>query len=136
MEKPSIVTLPSPSPTGGCRSPSPPRPRHRPLARSATFGDSNMPSNRRRSSLFSDNVSETRKSLRSSTDDLLLPRANGSGEFDQVNEPSHWHSIPLGLALLPAVGGILFQDGTAVVTDMTLLALAAIFLNWSVRLPW
>jgi hypothetical protein len=95
-----------------------------------------MPSNRRRSSLFSDNVSETRKSLRSSTDDLLLPRAKGSGEFDHVNEPSHWHSIPLGLALLPAVGGLLFQDGSAVVTDMTLLALAAIFLNWSVRLPW
>jgi hypothetical protein len=95
-----------------------------------------MPSNRRRSSLFSDNVSETRKSLRSSTDDLLLPRAKGSGEFDYVNEPSHWHSIPLGLALLPAVGGLLFQDGSAVVTDMTLLALAAIFLNWSVRLPW
>lgn len=86
--------------------------------------------------MFSDNLSETRKSLRSSTDDLLLPRVNGSGQLDHVNEPSHWHSTPLGLALLPAVGGLLFQDGSAVVTDITLLALAAIFLNWSVRLPW
>lgn len=95
-----------------------------------------MPLNRRRSSLLSDNLSETRRSFRSSTDDLLLPRVNGSGQIEQANEPSHWHSIPLGLALLPAVGGLLFQDGSAVVTDITLLALAAIFLNWSVRLPW
>jgi hypothetical protein len=40
------------------------------------------------------------------------------------------------LALLPAVGGLFFQNGSAVVTDITLLALAAIFLNWAVRLPW
>ena len=136
MEKPVNVTLPSSIPAGGRRSPSPSRLRHRPLARSATFADGSVPSNRRRSSLFSDNVSEARKSLRSSTDNLLLPRVNVGGEFDHVNEPSHWHSIPLGLALLPAVGGLFFQDGSAVVTDITLLALAAIFLNWSVRLPW
>jgi hypothetical protein len=135
MEKISSVALPSP-PSRGHRSPSPSRLRHRPLARSATYGDSNMPLNRRRSSLLSDNLSETRRSFRSSTDDLLLPRVNGSGQIEQANEPSHWHSIPLGLALLPAVGGLLFQDGSAVVTDITLLALAAIFLNWSVRLPW
>jgi hypothetical protein len=95
-----------------------------------------MPLSRRRSSLFSDNMSETRKSLRSSTDDLLLPRLDGTADFDHTNDPSHWHSVPLGLALLPAVGGLLFQNGSAVVTDVTLLALAAIFLNWSVRLPW
>jgi hypothetical protein len=136
MEKLSNVTLPSPSPPGGRRSPSPSRMRHRPLARSATFADGSGTLNRRRSSLFSDNVSETRKSLRSSTDDLLLPRVDGRVQFDHESETSHWHSIPLGLALLPAVGGLLFQDGSAVVTDITLLALAAIFLNWSVRLPW
>lgn len=136
MEKLSNVTLPSSSPARPGRSPSPPRLRQRPLARSATFGDSNVPLNRRRSSVFSDNVSDAKKSIRSSTDDLLLPRASGAGPFDHVNELSHWHSIPLGLALLPAVGGLIFQDGSAVVTDITLLALAAIFLNWSVRLPW
>jgi hypothetical protein len=136
MEKPVNLPMPIPSPAGGRRSPSPTRLRHRPLARSATFAEANMSSNRRRSSLFSDNISETRKSLRSSTDDLLLPRVNGGGQPDQVNDHSHWHSIPLGLALLPAVGGLLFQDGSAVITDITLLALAAIFLNWAVRLPW
>ena len=136
MEKPSNVTLPSSSPTGGRRSPSPSRLRHRPLARSATFADGSAQAYRRKSPLFSDNVSETRKSLRSSTDDLLLPRVDGSGQVAHENDTSHWHSIPLGLALLPAVGGLLFQNGNAVVTDITLLALAAIFLNWSVRLPW
>lgn len=131
------MALPSPSLTGGRRSPSPSRLRQRNLARSTAFGDAAaVYLNRRRSSLFSDNVSEARKSLRSSTDDLLLPRVNGGGHFDHLAEPSHWHSVPLGLALLPAVGGLLFQDGSAVVTDITLLALAAIFLNWSVRLPW
>lgn len=136
MEKPSNVALPSPSPPAGRRSPSPSRVRHRPVARSATFADGGMAANKRRSSLFSDNLSETRKSLRSSTDDLLLPRVDVRDHFDHENDASHWHSVPLGLALLPAVGGLLFQDGSAVVTDLTLLALAAIFLNWSVRLPW
>lgn len=130
------TTLPSASPTGGRRSPSPSRLRHRPLARSATFADGNAQAYRRRGSLFSDNVSETRKSLRSSTDDLLLPRVDGSGHAAHEIDTSHWQSVPLALALLPAVGGLIFQDGNAVVTDITLLALAAIFLNWSVRLPW
>ena len=80
-------------------------------------------------------MDEARQSLRSSTDDLLLPRVKASG-LETHNEPSHWHSIPLALALLPAVGGLLFTNGSQVVTDVTLLGLAAIFLNWSVRLPW
>ena len=118
------------------RSPSPSRFRQRPLARSATFGDSNLLYNRRRNSLLSDNLSETRRSLRSSTDNLLLPRAEDNGRLSNAGDTSHWHSIPLGLALLPAVSGLLFHNGGAVVTDITLLALAGIFLNWSVRLPW
>lgn len=74
-------------------------------------------------------------SLKSSTDDLLIPRVRTTG-MGIDHEPSHWHSAPLGLALLPAVGGLFFKDGSAVVTDITLLLLAAVFLNWSVRLPW
>lgn len=31
---------------------------------------------------------------------------------------------------------MLFQNGSSVITDVMLLGLAAIFLNWSVRLPW
>lgn len=93
-----------------------------------------MPLNRRRSSLFSDSFSETQRSLKTSTDDLLLPRVSDQGTFD--HDPSHWHSVPLGLALLPALGGLFFQNGSAIITDLSLLVLAAVFLNWSVRLPW
>ncbi|RAL02129.1 uncharacterized protein BO80DRAFT_379306 [Aspergillus ibericus CBS 121593] len=111
--------------------------RHRGSARSATFaeGTTNLREQRRNSTL-SDSVSEARNSIRSSTDDILFPRAAKRNDVDLTNEESHWHSAPLGLALLPAVAGIFFQNGGAVVTDVTLLILAAVFLNWSVRLPW
>jgi hypothetical protein len=102
--------------------------RHRPVARAATFGGLGVPPVRRRDSLMSE-------SLKSSTDDLLLPRVKRTG-LETHHEPSHWHSAPLGLALLPAFGGLFFTNGSAVITDVTLLLLAAVFLNWSVRLPW
>lgn len=44
--------------------------------------------------------------------------------------------MPLALALLPALGGVLFQNGSAIVTDIILLGLAVVFLNWAVRVPW
>lgn len=75
-------------------------------------------------------------SFKSSMTEDLYPRANGAARVGDHQETSHWHSVPLGLALLPAVGGLLFKNGSAVITDVTLLALAAVFLNWSVRLPW
>src|SRR5450432_1747952 len=91
---------------------------------------------RRRSSNLSEySLSEVRRQFQSSTDDILLPRANRNGH-DPHTTPSPWHSAPLAFALLPAIGGILFQNGSAVVTDIMLLGLAAIFLNWSVRIPW
>ncbi|KAJ5182577.1 hypothetical protein N7492_000193 [Penicillium capsulatum] len=90
----------------------------------------------RRNSTLSDSISEARQSIRSSTDDLFLPRVAKGNEGRVATEESHWHSAPLGLALLPAIAGVFFQDGSSFVTDVTLLVLAAIFLNWSVRLPW
>ena len=135
-EKPLGSALLAHQPSVRRSSPSDPQPRLRGLGRAATFADAKMSLNQRRSSLFSDGLSETRRSLRESTDNILLPRANGSAPVDEHHDHSHWQSVPLGLALLPAVGGMLFKNGSAVVTDMTLLALAAIFLNWSVRLPW
>ena len=100
--------------------------RQRPLGRASTFADPQTP---RRSS----NLSE--QSIRSSTDDLLRPRVQKAG-LETSKESSHWHSAPLALALFPALGGLLFKNGSAVVTDLTLLGIAAVFLNWSVRLPW
>lgn len=110
--------------------------RHRPVARAATFAEgASTIQNLRRNSILSDSA-EARHSLRSSTDDLFLPRVTKGTEVDLHGEESHWQSAPLVLALLPAIGGILFKNGSAVTTDITLLILAAIFLNWSVRLPW
>lgn len=90
----------------------------------------------RRNSTLSDSVSEARNSIRSSTDDLFFPRVAHGDEADLSSEESHWQSAPLALALFPAIAGVFFRNGSAVVTDVTLLVLAAIFLNWSVRLPW
>lgn len=109
--------------------------RSRLLGRAPTIADITSPLEHRRSSNFSDSVESARQSIKSSTDNLLLPRAT-SPELETSHEPSHWHSAPLALALLPAVGGLFFQNGSAVVTDLTLLGLAAVLLNWSVRLPW
>jgi hypothetical protein len=89
----------------------------------------------RRNSTLSDSISEARNSIRSSTDDLFLPRVAKDHATLSIEE-SPWHSAPLGLALLPAIAGIFFHEGSSFVTDVTLLVLAAIFLNWSVRLPW
>jgi hypothetical protein len=111
----------------------PPSPRTNPstgrFSRAATFSEG---LDQRRNSTLSDSLSEARNSIRSSTDDLFLPRVSKAHTLEE----SHWHSTPLGLALLPAIAGIFFQNGSAFVTDVTLLVLAAIFLNWSVRLPW
>ena len=81
-------------------------------------------------------MSDAKRSLRSSTDDLLFPRISPTQSHPDVEETTHWHSLPLGLALLPAVGGMVFKDGSALITDVTLLALAAIFMNWALRVPW
>jgi hypothetical protein len=134
-ERAPSITLPPPVRDDRPASPRPGGLRIRPPpSRSAASAAGGIPLNRRRSSLFSDSFSETQRSLRTSTDDLLLPRANDQGTFD--HDPSHWHSVPLGLALLPALGGLFFQNGSAIITDLSLLVLAAVFLNWSVRLPW
>ena len=134
-EKPS-KTIPFSAQTGRHVSPSPVGLRHRPLGRASTFAEGPAQLNRRRSSFLSETLSETRKSLRSSTDDILLPRARRDDKLQDQDEASHWHSLPLVLALLPAIGGIFFKDGSAFITDVTLLALAAIFMNWALKSPW
>ncbi|KAL5356532.1 hypothetical protein BJX96DRAFT_171698 [Aspergillus floccosus] len=125
------------APNPRVQSPGPLGLRHRGVTRPATSAEvSTRFLNQRRNSTFSDTVSEARNSIRSSTDDLFFPRVVKRDDANLPTEESHWHSAPLGLALLPAIAGIFFQNGSAVVTDVTLLVLAAIFLNWSVRLPW
>lgn len=100
--------------------------RQRPLTRAATIADVSNPSqNKRRSSLVS-----------ASTDDFLLPRP--SSPDARIHEPSSLlHSAPLALALLPGLIGLFVsKDAGDVLTDLTLLVLASVFLNWCIRLPW
>ncbi|MCJ1308185.1 hypothetical protein MMC25_001837 [Agyrium rufum] len=110
--------------------------RNRGIGRSATFGDITSSFSQRRSSTISETLDDARQSIRSSTDDLLLPKVTPAGLEAHHDQHSHWQSVPLVLALLPSVGGMIFTNGSAVITDVTLLVIAAIFLNWSVRLPW
>ena len=124
MAIPSIhIEQPNPSTSTALREQSPLR--QRGLNRGASLGDSHS----RRSS----NLSDT--SLRSSAKNLFTPTAhpNDGGSHGEV---SHWHSAPLAVAVLPALAGLVFHNGGIVITDLTLLALAAFALNWALRIPW
>jgi hypothetical protein len=131
---------PSTATSSAARRPSDSPLRQRPLARASTFADLAHPSSSLRRSSFLTNNSSTqsldRASLLSSTENLLRPRASRSGTQSQNHESSHLESAPLVLALLPAVGGMVWTGASPVLTDVTLLVLASVFLNWSVRLPW
>ncbi|KAH7170368.1 hypothetical protein EDB81DRAFT_162173 [Dactylonectria macrodidyma] len=84
----------------------------------------------RRSSNFSEySLSEAR--------DLLNPQPMGRGSDQlQTSDSSSLASLSLAFALLPALAGVLFKNGSAVVTDVMLLGLAGVFLHWSVTQPW
>lgn len=47
----------------------------------------------------------------------------------------NWQSVPLVLALLPAIAGLLFKNGSDFVTDALLLALAAVILHAAITKP-
>ncbi|KAI4728112.1 hypothetical protein E4T49_04005 [Aureobasidium sp. EXF-10728] len=89
---------------------------------------------RRRSSLLSfSSLDDTRHSA----GDFIRPSLGLDHDDSAAPEDlSHWHSSPLAFAFLPALAGLFFTNGSAFVTDIILLGLAALFLNWSVRLPW
>lgn len=89
---------------------------------------------RRRSSILSFSLEDATQSFH---DDILNPTTSRRkrGREDE-NEVTHWHSTPLAFAILPAVAGLLFKNGSAFVTDALLIILAAIFMNWSIRIPW
>jgi len=90
---------------------------------------------RRRSSILS--FSSLEDATQSFHDDILNPTTSrGQRGREGENEVTHWHSTPLAFAILPAVAGLLFKNGSAFVTDALLIVLAAIFMNWSIRIPW
>ncbi|TKA22653.1 hypothetical protein B0A50_07662 [Salinomyces thailandicus] len=89
---------------------------------------------RRRSSILS--YSSLEDATQSFADSILDPKTGRRGRDADDHEVTHWHSTPLAFAILPALAGLLFKNGSAFVTDALLLGLAAIFMNWSIRLPW
>ncbi|KAI4915384.1 uncharacterized protein J4E92_009338 [Alternaria infectoria] len=119
-----------------------PQLRQRMLNRAATFAEGARPSTpptaapRRRSSLVSD-LSDSRYSLRSSSDNLL--RAGGKndmGRHASPDEPSRWIALPVVAAVVPAIIGLTVENGADVATDVLILVLAGWFLHWSVKVPW
>jgi hypothetical protein len=117
-----------------------PQLRQRMLNRAATFGEGAQPSmptpSRRRSSLIS-NLSDSRHSFRSSTDNLQKITGHNAMDEQTPNDgPTFWTSLPVAIALVPPIIGLTVQDGAAVATDMVILGLAAWFLNCCVRVPW
>lgn len=112
--------------------------RHRKRGDGASPTDPYGLGERRRSSGLSDQSVDERGDSSASVvvDGSLLSRPAESRLADHLETSSNWHSAPLAFALLPAVAGLIFHNGGAVVTDVTLLALAGVFLNWSVRMPW
>jgi hypothetical protein len=109
--------------------------RRRPTLSQVSAADGNLDGERRRSSTFSDyGLYEARRSLQSGADDLLNPRLEGAK--GRPRETSPWASLPLAFAVIPALGGLVFKNGNMVITDLILLALASIFLWWTVTQPW
>ena len=108
----------------------------RPLQRAQTLGDitsSPAPLKRRRSSLFTADSQAEKSSMRSSAPSLIIPTTSNNHHEEGS---SHFHSTPLLFAVLPALGGVLFEGGSVILTDVCIILLACIFLNWSLRLPW
>lgn len=88
----------------------------------------------------------SRNSIRSNTFSHSTPhpshdhtshdKTNPLIDVDAYHEPDLWSSAPLLFAVLPAVGGIAFKNGSILLTDLSLLVLAAIYLNWCIVTPW
>jgi hypothetical protein len=88
---------------------------------------------RRRSSILS--YSSLEDATNSFADDFLNPASTKKLKRQRQEEDSNWHSTPLAFAILPAIAGLLFNNGSAFVTDVLLLGFAALFMNWSIRIP-
>ncbi|ROW17575.1 hypothetical protein VPNG_00544 [Cytospora leucostoma] len=90
----------------------------------------------RRSSTLSDfSMSEARRSLRDSTDDILNPSGAKHGVAAH-DSPGALAALPVAFALLPALFGVMFEGGNALATDVMLLGLVFIFLRYTITQPW
>lgn len=98
-------------------------------------GDFSVNGMRRRSSTLSDfSITEARRSFRDGTQDILNPSA--AKDTPTQDASSIMSSLPLAFALLPALFGVFFEGGGAVITDVMLLGLVFIFLRYTITQPW
>ncbi|KAI5816043.1 hypothetical protein BZA77DRAFT_314228 [Pyronema omphalodes] len=66
-----------------------------------------------------------------------IPRRSSSVSTLSITESeSNWHSLPLAFAILPAIGGILFTNGSLIITDALLILLCSLFLHQLIKFPW
>lgn len=134
--KPELPVRPSAS-SGATASPSVSAIRQRIPHRQSSNGSLRSPPApelpRRRSSILS--YSSIEDATNSFAEDIVNPAKNVGSRVLKEEQDSHWHSTPLAFAILPAIAGLLFNNGSAFVTDVLLLGFAALFMNWSIRMP-
>lgn len=97
------------------------------------------PTSPRRTSSYRTSDSSSLDSRRTSfrSDSIFLPpRADDAAPPDPHEEPSLWYSAPLLFAIVPAIGGVAFKKGSVLLTDLALLVLTAVYLNWCLITPW
>lgn len=131
--RPDLPARPSTS-SGANASPSVSAIRQRMLHRQSSNGSLRSPElPRRRSSILS--LSSIEDATTSFAEELVNPAKSVGNRVLKEEQDSHWHSTPLAFAILPAIAGLLFNNGSAFVTDVLLLGFAAVFMNWSIRMP-
>ncbi|CAN8097215.1 unnamed protein product [Discula destructiva] len=103
---------------------------------SSDAGDTPARDVRRRSSTLSDfSMTDARRAFRDGTQDILNPSA-AKHRASAQDHSSISSNFPLAVALLPALAGVLFEGGGAIITDMMLLGLVFIFLRYTITQPW
>lgn len=102
---------------------------------SSDYAESPSQRLQRRSSTLSDfSLSEARRNLRDSTDDILNP--SGAKHAMSNGNSGALAALPVAFALLPALFGVLFEGGNAITTDVMLLGLVFVFLRYTITQPW
>ncbi|KAK3391693.1 hypothetical protein B0T20DRAFT_361852 [Sordaria brevicollis] len=146
---PKMATVTSPTDTEATPAMSPSTPDIRPVRRAVTVDEGSYQAQlrrrninpqstpetpfgefRRRSSTFSDySLDAARRNLQQ---EILNPASYASDE----QGPSESSTMPLAFALLPAVAGMFHHKGSDFITDIIMIVLAAVFLHWSLTVPW
>lgn len=108
------------------------------FSRTSSWNDRRPLPERRTSSFVSDASSDGRRfSVKGLADSLAGDSAQDDAQLlDSSQEASLWYSLPLLFAIVPAIGGVAFKSGATILTDLALLCLAAVYLNWCLTSPW